>query len=200
MPTGSTPPEFAEFHGRGLVLPEAMRAELARPLGRLVRGAEVVGAVRGATPLVTVGDYTTADLVERGVLPQIAVVDFKTNRIEEPRWHTKLKGVGDWVIVLDNPAGMIRKDVWPVISEAFKARERVRLEVRGEEELLALVCIALAPEGAIVAYGQPGEGAVIVRVDRAAKGRGHDILPRMGTGDGTRDRRETGQTPPETHR
>jgi uncharacterized protein (UPF0218 family) len=175
------PSEFAEFSARDLVLPEAMREELSRPLGKVVKGADVVGAVKGAKPLVTVGDYTTADLVERGVLPQIAVVDFKTNRIEEPRWHMKLKGVGDWVIVLDNPPGIIRKDAWPVISEAFKSRERVRLEVRGEEDLLTLVCIALAPEGAVVAYGQPGEGAVIVRVVRVAKGRVHDILRRMVT-------------------
>ena len=75
----------------------------------------------------------------------------------------------------------IRRDAWSVISEAFKSRERVRLEVRGEEDLLALVCIALAPEGAVVAYGQPDEGAVIVRVDRGAKGRVHDILRRMVT-------------------
>ncbi len=181
MPTASSPSEFGEFFGRDLALPEALRADLARPLGRLVRGNEVVAAVRGAKPLVTVGDYTTADLVERGILPQIAVVDFKTKRIEEPRWHTKLKGVGDWVVMIDNPAGTIRKDVWPVISEAFKSRERVRLEVRGEEDLLALVCIALAPEGAVVAYGQPGEGAVVVRVDRQARTRVHDILRRMVT-------------------
>lgn len=181
MPTGSTPSGFAEFATRDLVLPEAMREELARPLGKVVKGAEVVAAVKGAKPLVTVGDYTTADLVERGVVPQIAVVDFKTKRLEEPRWHMKLKGVGDWVIVLENPPGMIRRDAWSVISEAFKSRERVRLEVRGEEDLLALVCIALAPEGAVVAYGQPDEGAVIVRVDRGAKARVHDILRRMVT-------------------
>ena len=181
MPTGSMPSEFAEFSARDLVLPEAMREELSRPLGKVVKGADVVGAVKGAKPLVTVGDYTTADLVERGVVPQIAVVDFKTKRIEEPRWHMKLKGVGDWVIVLDNPPGVIKRDAWSKISEAFKSRERVRLEVRGEEDLLALVCIALAPEGAVVAYGQPDEGAVIVRVDRAAKGRVHDILRRMVT-------------------
>ena len=104
MPTGSTLSEFAEFSREDLVLPEAMRTELSRPLGRLVKGAEVVAAVKGAKPLVTVGDYTTADLVERGGLPQI---------------------------------------------------------------------------GAVVAYGQPDEGAVIVRVDRAAKERVRDILRRM---------------------
>src|SRR2546425_11735116 len=181
MPTGSMPSEFAEFSARDIVLPEAMREELSRPLGKVVKGADVVAAVTGATPLVTVGDCTTADLVDRGVLPQIAAVDFKTKRIEEPRWHMKLKGVGGWVIVLDNPAGVIRKDAWSMLSEAFKSRERVRLEVRGEEDLLALVCIALAPEGAVVAYGQPGEGGVSVRVDRAAKERVRDILRRMVT-------------------
>ncbi len=179
MPTGSTRSEFAEFSERDLVLPEGMRAELSRPIGRLVRGAEVVPAVRGARTLVTVGDYTTADLVERGVIPQIAVVDYKTKRIDEPKWHERLRGVGDWVIVLENPAGMIKRDAWPVISEAFKSRERVRLEVRGEEDLLALVCIALAPDGAVVAYGQPDEGAVIVRVDATARARVRDILHRM---------------------
>src|SRR5438093_13683849 len=125
MPTGNMPSEFAEFSARDLVLPEAMREELSRPLGKVVKGADVVGAVKGAKPLVTVGDYTTADLVERGVLPQIAVVDFKTKRIEAHRWHTKLKGVGDWVIVLDNPAGIMRQEVWPGIYEAFKSPDWV---------------------------------------------------------------------------
>lgn len=179
MRTGSTRSAFGDFFGRDLVLPEGMREELSRPIGTLVRGAAVVPAVQGARPLVAVGDYTTADLVERGVIPQIAVVDYKTKRIDEPKWHAKLKGVGDWVVVLENPAGTIKRDAWPVISEAFKSRERVRLEVRGEEDLLALVCIALAPDGAVVAYGQPDEGAVIVRVDGAARARVRDILTRM---------------------
>src|SRR2546426_10556948 len=103
MPTGSMPSEFAEFSARDIVLPEAMREELSRPLGKVGKGADVVGAVKGAKPLVTVGAYTTADLVERGGLPPIAVVDFKTNRIAEPPSHMKFKRVADWRIVLDNP-------------------------------------------------------------------------------------------------
>src|SRR3989442_13936392 len=122
MPAGNPRCELREFFARDLVLAEAMRAELSRPLGRVVKGADVVAAVKGAKPLVTVGDYTTADLVERGVLPQIAVVDFKTKRIEEPRWHMKLKGGGDWVIVLDNPARVNRKDAWSMMSETFTWR------------------------------------------------------------------------------
>src|SRR2546427_10745196 len=99
MPTGNTPSEFAEFFARDLVLPEAMRAELSRPLGRVVKGGDVVAAVKGAKPLVTVGDYMTADLVERGVVPQIAGVDFKRKRIGELRWQVSLEGVGVWDVV-----------------------------------------------------------------------------------------------------
>jgi len=78
-----------------------------------------------------------------------------------------------------NPAGTIMPDAWRVISEAFKSKERVRVEVRGEEDLLALVCIALAPSSAAVLYGLPSQGVVVVRPDEAAKSRALDVLRRM---------------------
>ena len=70
-------------------------------------------------------------------------------------------------------------DAWRVLSEAFKADERVRVEVRGEEDLLALVCIALAPPSAAVLYGMPSQGVVVVRADETAKSRALDVLRRM---------------------
>ena len=70
-------------------------------------------------------------------------------------------------------------DAWHAVSEAFKSKERVRIEVRGEEDLLALVCIALAPASAAVLYGMPSQGVVVVRADEAAKSRVHDVLRRM---------------------
>ena len=70
-------------------------------------------------------------------------------------------------------------EAWPILSEAFKSEERVRIEVQGEEDLLALVCIALAPETAAVLYGMPGQGVVVVRADRASKVRTLELLRRM---------------------
>ncbi|TLZ96267.1 MAG: DUF359 domain-containing protein [Methanobacteriota archaeon] len=78
-----------------------------------------------------------------------------------------------------NPAGTITPDAWRIVSEAFKSKERVRVEVRGEEDLLALVCIALAPSSAAVLYGLPTQGVVVVRADDAAKSRVLDVLRRM---------------------
>jgi len=90
-----------------------------------------------------------------------------------------LQRIGSKVLRVTNPSGAIMPDAWRVISEAFKADERVRVEVRGEEDLLALVCIALAPPSAAVLYGMPSQGVVVVRADENAKSRALDVLRRM---------------------
>ncbi len=179
MRTGSTPSEFAEFAGRDLVLPEAMRAELARPLGPVYRGRSFVDAVRGAKPLVAVGDVVTSELVRAGRTPDIAVVDFRTKRAENPESQRLFATSREAVVTISNPAGRIAAGAWGAIREAFKSGGRVRVEVRGEEDLLALVAIALAPDGAVVTYGQPDEGAVVVHVDAATRGLVRSVLARM---------------------
>src|SRR5207247_1495302 len=101
------------------------------------------------------------------------------NREEDPELRDALQRIGSVVMRVTNPAGTITPDAWRVISEAFKSKERVRVEVRGEEDLLALVCIALAPSSAAVLYGLPSQGVVVVRPDEAAKSRALDVLRRM---------------------
>lgn len=136
-------------------------------------------AIGSASPVVTVGDFCTLDLVARGRHPDIALVDFKTKRQEDPELQEVLQRVGDRVLRVTNPPATITPGAWQAVSEAFKSKERVRVEVRGEEDLLALVCIALAPESAAVLYGQPGQGVVVVMADPAAKARVLDVLRRM---------------------
>src|SRR5439155_911190 len=82
--------------------------------------------------------------------PDVCLVDFKTKRQEDPELREALQRIGSVVMRVTNPAGTITPDAWRVVSEAFKSKERVRVEVRGEEDLLALVCIALAPSSAAV--------------------------------------------------
>ncbi len=149
------------------------------PMGPVVRGPDVLPAIGAARPVVTVGDFCTLDLVARGRSPDISLVDFKTKRQEEPELQDALQRVGARVLRLTNPAGTIAPEAWSTLSEAFKSKERVRVEVRGEEDLLALVCIALAPESAAVLYGLPSQGVVVVRADGAAKSRVLDVLRRM---------------------
>ena len=105
--------------------------------------------------------------------------DCKTRRQEGPGLREAFARIRARVVRLKNPAATIAADAWPILSEAFKSEERVRVEVQGEEDLLALVCIALAPETAAVLYGMPGQGVVVVRAEPAAKSRVLDILRRM---------------------
>ncbi|HMK82220.1 MAG TPA: DUF359 domain-containing protein, partial [Candidatus Bathyarchaeia archaeon] len=53
--------------------------------------------------------------------------------------------------------------------------------VDGEEDLLVLVVIAVAPVGSLVVYGQPNEGIVLVNVTLAKKKEVVDLLGRMDT-------------------
>ncbi len=179
MSTGSSPSAFAEFANVTLRLPESLRENLKWPMGPLVHGPDVLPAVGTASPVVTVGDFCTLDLIARGRTPDLCLVDFKTKRQEDPELRDAFARVRAKIVRLKNPAATIASEAWGVLSEAFKSEDRVRVEVQGEEDLLALVCIALAPETAAVLYGMPGQGVVVVRADQAAKSRVLDILKRM---------------------
>jgi len=179
MSTGSSPFAFAEFANVRLTLPEPLRENLKWPLGPLVHGPDILGAVGAASPVVSVGDFCTLDLIARGRTPDICLVDFKTKRKEDPELRDAFARIPAKVLRLNNPAATIAPEAWSVLSEAFKSEERVRVEVRGEEDLLALVCIALAPETAAVLYGMPSQGVVVVKADRTAKEKVLDVLRRM---------------------
>ena len=179
MSTGSSPSAFDEYANVMLRLPESLREFLRWPMGPLVHGSAILPAIGHASPVVTVGDFCTLDLVARGRTPDVCVVDFKTKRQEDPELREALQNIGSKVVRLTNPAGTIVPDAWRAMSEAFKSKERVRVEVRGEEDLLTLVCLALSPESAAVLYGLPSQGVVVVKADPAAKSKVLDVLRRM---------------------
>ncbi len=179
MSTGSSRSAFDEFADATLRLPDSLREYLRWPMGPVVHGDGVLPAIDRASPVVTVGDFCTLDLLARGRTPDVCVVDFKTKRQEDPELREALQRIEAKVLRVTNPAATITPDAWRALSEAFKSKERVRVEVRGEEDLLALVCIALAPPSAAVLYGLPTQGVVVVRADGGAKARVLDVLRRM---------------------
>ena len=86
---------------------------------------------------------------------------------------------GTKILMAVSPAGTLTRDVWVALDEAFKAGERVRIDILGEEDLAALAAIDLAPEGTAVLYGMPDAGVVLVRVDARAKAAVQGMLARM---------------------
>jgi uncharacterized protein (UPF0218 family) len=180
MPTEGTPYGY----GRKLRLPDAMRSELRVPLGKLVDAEEFRKEVKGLDSLVTVGDYCTAEALQASAEPKVAVVDLRVKRKADSRLEDYAFRETARVIEVENEPAHISEKVWGALEEAFSCPERVLLQVRGEEDLVALPAIALAPFGYVVAYGLPDRGAVLVRVDSEAKARVEDVLSRMEVLDG----------------
>lgn len=54
--------------------------------------------------------------------------------------------------------------------------ERVLLLVEGEEDLLTLAAILSAPDRALIIYGQPKKGSVIVKVGDKVRELAHKVL------------------------
>lgn len=162
-------------------LPEDLRPRLAKPLGRVYSPAEVGSllfekVVKEAPFVVTVGDRVTETVGGMGRIPDVQIVDSRENRKDREPPAVAYERQ----IEVNNPAGTITEEAISGIREAFRGRKPVRVLVKGEEDLLAIPVIALAPESALVFYGQPGAGIVAVRTDAEAKASDKKVLSEMG--------------------
>ena len=165
-------------------LPESMRGDLKEPLGAV---AADVDEERIEGRVVAVGDMVTYYLLEDGVVPDVAVVDGRTEREEVDE-----EVVESWSALplfrrVENEPGTVSRALVGALREALgggSGGEKndgggVLIEVDGEEDLAVLPAIVLSREGDTVLYGQPGEGMVYVGVDSDKRGQALDLLRRM---------------------
>ena len=66
------------------------------------------------------------------------------------------------------------------MKKAFLGRIPARVMVEGDEDLMAMLAIAMAPVSAMVFYGQPGVGVVAVKANAVSKSKNREILSQMG--------------------
>ena len=160
-----------------------MRQELKSPLGRLVTGdpSETVEVLkeyieeRKPTAFAVVGDFTTKNILEAGLHPDVYVVDHRVMRIEVgPLNHGERE-----VFTSDNPAGTIDSQSWVALGKAVSLKSRASVIVEGEEDLMVLPLISLMPLGSLIVYGQPREGMVLVEVTKERKEWVEDFMARM---------------------
>jgi|WetSurMetagenome_2_1015567.scaffolds.fasta_scaffold605147_2 GTP-dependent dephospho-CoA kinase len=159
-------------------LTPSVREVLKRPLGRLVKDASEVPKDR---VLIAVGDTASETLISAGFRPKLVVYDAMTRR--------KQVGVSKTISSYDaeehrvnNQAGHLERGVFSLFKRCLKAQANCKVFVVGEEDLTALAAVAEAPAGAVVVYGQPGEGLVIVDVDEKSKARVKTIIEEMEDG------------------
>ncbi len=159
-----------------------LREILRRPLGNLIRAnppsaAEIQIHVSRAQKLISVGDATTENLLRVGIIPSIQIIDQMEKR--KIRRGT-IEGLSKRKRSVKNPAGSVTFEAVLAIRELMQSDDPILLQVEGEEDLLALPSIALSPIGGAVAYGQPDEGMVVVRIDRDSKWRAEEMLRGSG--------------------
>jgi GTP-dependent dephospho-CoA kinase len=162
-------------------LPEELRPKLASPMGRVfdaeaTKMKEFAEAVEQAPMAITVGDRVTETLGELGTTPAVQVVDGVERRTK--RKPPEVPYVR--LVKVRNPAGTITQNAIAGMRSAFGGKKPVRVMVDGEEDLMAMLAIAMAPVSSMVFYGQPGVGVVAVKVNAVSKSRNRAILGKMG--------------------
>jgi uncharacterized protein (UPF0218 family) len=162
-------------------LPDALREELATPLGQVFSGSETAGRefkklVHDTPMVIAVGDRVTETLGNIGRTPDIQVVDGIERRVTREFPSVPYARL----VRVRNPAGTLTAAAITGMKKAFLGSKPVRVRVEGEEDLMAMLAIAMAPVSAVVLYGQPGVGVVVVRTNAVAKARNRAILAKMG--------------------
>ncbi len=139
--------------------------EFKKPLGKLyVDFEDAIPKIKEASFLISVGDQTTKNLLDNDLYPDLGIID---NRIQRKDHNHDIIRTEN-ILRADNPAGTITKNLWETIESAvsliLEDKEKRIIEVKGEEDLAVLPCLLVAPEDAVILYGQPNEGLVFVNV------------------------------------
>jgi len=162
-------------------LSENLRDQLKTPLGILlpdnqVTKDNVLKHVPSKSFIITVGDATTENMLQFGIIPSLQIIDSQEKRSKRtPPSSTKVVST----ISCNNPAGEITRQSIDVIKNSFTLKPPVRIMINGEEDLLVIPVCLYAPENSVVMYGQPNEGLVIVKIDENIRKKTQLILDSM---------------------
>ena len=157
-----------------------LRALLHKPLGELLGGDDALSRLRGFRgPVISVGDECSYALIAHGIKPDIVVYDHRCMRARVCAAERKaLDGYDGEAEVVANPAGAISDELLAAVGRAV-AKGKGKILVKGEEDLAALAAIMAAADGAVVLYGQPGAGIVLVEVNKKSRGMACAIYEKM---------------------
>ena len=124
--------------------------------------------------VTTVGDVVSRETLAAGIPVNLRIIDQMTLR--KPIGQVEIEAERTYRV--SNPAGAITKEAWDVIKKALQDKEAV-IYVEGEEDLLAIPAILESPDNAIIVYGQPSRGVVIVTASPDVKKEVREMVSRM---------------------
>jgi uncharacterized protein (UPF0218 family)/phosphopantetheine adenylyltransferase len=169
----SEPARFLQFEGRsGLKTPKG-------DVFNMKDGSPekaVVKRINDESPemVIAVGDVTAATINDEGYEPHVTIIDGITKRGNYDRQFSS-----DNEYLIYNPAAVIYPEAWSTIDTAIHSKKPTLVKVDGEEDLLGFPAVLLAPEGAVLLYGQPDVGIVWVPVTQDNKLIARTLLEQM---------------------
>ena len=165
------------------LLTSELRNELKNPQGLLIEGPfeetmemlkELIEAEKPSA-VISVGDIVSRHMIEYGLVLNVLIVDNKTMRKPIQPIIVDV----DQTLFAKNPPGTISDEAWVAIKRAVEHKGRIKVMIDGEEDLLTVVAVLSAPEGALVVYGQPHKGIVVVKVTKEQKEKMRRIVDAM---------------------
>jgi len=162
-------------------LPENLRDQLKIPFGTLIPDENItkeiiLKQISDDSYVITVGDATTEKMLKLGIVPSLQIIDAQEKRVKREAPKTKENTVN---LSCTNPAGEITVQSIDTIKQALNEKPPVRITVNGEEDLLVIPVCIHGPDNAIIMYGQPNEGLVIVRLTEDLRKKTKSILDSM---------------------
>ena len=161
-------------------LSPSLREQLKTPLGVLLPDSQVdkpniLKHIAKDQYLISVGDKTTEKMIAFGLTPSLQIIDGyeKRKKREPPKFD------GPTRLTVNNPASTITAQSISAIKKVFTMQSPVRLYVDGEEDLLVLPVCVYAPENAVIMYGQPNQGLVIVNLTAGIRNKAQGLLDLM---------------------
>lgn len=117
--------------------------------------------------------------IENGVKPDIVIYDFKIKRqaVDEGT-RAVLEGFEGKRVQVVNEAGTITPRLEGSVKLALKGKAR-KIFVEGEEDLATLVVMMHAKDGALIAYGQPDAGLVLIESSEKMRNKARTIYGKM---------------------
>lgn len=172
-------------------VPDLVRDELKSPIGELIKGKEEDYGIAAAEVkkrlkkdksvlVITVGDIATHSLQTADVEPDISIIDNRSRRTDIT--HITHSSIGKEGPFENKPAtinSLAVQKYAEVIEKSVSKKSHVQFVVEGEEDLLGLPAILLAPLGAVVLYGQVDEGIVYVLVTEEIKRYCDEVVMRL---------------------
>ena len=168
-----------------LKMPEKIRPELQKPLGKVFKTAhQVVKFIKFIKPIqvIAVGDIIVDSLLKEGFDPDVKIIDFRSRRQVIPRSPSiqlrinsatrdlaKRKYINKPGTINIKTTEKLKKLIHQSISHPKGVQARSWVIIDGEEDLLTLPAILFAPLGSLILYGHWQHGIIGVEITEEIK-------------------------------